>query len=74
MEEATSLSVWTIACLCGTLRLENVCFMLWYQQPELFFFLYANVIFPYANVNIMLELLSIWVMLSYFYGRLAALF
>ncbi|CAL5199188.1 unnamed protein product [Lathyrus oleraceus] len=24
VEEATSLSVWTIACLCGTLRLENV--------------------------------------------------
>lgn len=24
MEEATSLSVWTTACLCGTLRLENV--------------------------------------------------
>ncbi|XP_073219447.1 uncharacterized protein [Cicer arietinum] len=24
VEEATSLSIWTIACLCGTLRLENL--------------------------------------------------
>lgn len=23
-EEATALSVWTVACLCGSLRLENV--------------------------------------------------
>ena len=27
-EEATALSIWAVACICGTLKLENVSFML----------------------------------------------
>ncbi|RYQ78848.1 hypothetical protein Ahy_Scaffold9g108597 isoform A [Arachis hypogaea] len=52
-EEATALSLWAVACICGTLRLEHVCLILWSAFMDL-------KVFSPCVVNFMLDLPSTW--------------
>lgn len=48
VEEANALSEWAVACLCGTLRLENVRFM--HLSKTL-----KSILFPYIVNIVMLD-------------------
>jgi len=66
VEEANALSEWAVACLCGTLRLENVCFMLFSKTLK-------SILFPYI-VNIIMLDFQVYGLLFFFRNRFGGIF